>query len=174
VLARYERYISRHVYGAGEREILGGMACPAGGTNSMSYRRTVLAEVGGFDESFPVAAGEDADLKWRVVQRGNALLYIPVKVTHRQPYTLRAFWRQQISRGIGAAHFEWRRRGCYPRPARIMGRWLKRTLSFAPDTLRLGPAFAFLRLIGGWADAWGQWVAWQRHRPRFERVRGHD
>ncbi len=88
--ARYEAYVTHRIYHAGAEEYLGGFECPAGGTNSMSYRKAALLEVGGFDESFPYAAGEDADLKWRVVQRGYRLLYVPVKVVHLQPYIFRS------------------------------------------------------------------------------------
>lgn len=42
-------------------------------TADMAYRRTVLAEVGGFDERFPRAYREDADLALRVLGRGYGL-----------------------------------------------------------------------------------------------------
>ena len=43
-------------------------------TADMAYRRRVLAEVGGFDERFPRAYREDADLALRVRRRGYELL----------------------------------------------------------------------------------------------------
>jgi glycosyltransferase involved in cell wall biosynthesis len=79
----YLRY--PHVTGA--QEVEGGFDCPAGGANNLSYRRDRLLEVGGFDESFPFAAGEDADLKLRICQRGARLLYAPVCVLHLREYT---------------------------------------------------------------------------------------
>ncbi len=39
-------------------------------TAEMAYRRAALAQVGGFDERFPRAFREDADLAWRVLQQG--------------------------------------------------------------------------------------------------------
>lgn len=42
-------------------------------TADMAYRRSALAEVGGFDERFPRAYREDADLALRVLDRGWAL-----------------------------------------------------------------------------------------------------
>jgi len=60
IFAQYERYLNWDVFGARDEEILGGIECPNGGTANMSYRKTVLEQVNGFDENFPVAAGEDA------------------------------------------------------------------------------------------------------------------
>lgn len=42
-------------------------------TADMAYRRRVLEEVGGFDERFPRAYREDADLGLRVVRRGHVI-----------------------------------------------------------------------------------------------------
>ncbi len=167
VCARYEAYCTRHIYGAGEQEYCGGFECPAGGTSSMSYRRSVLDEVGGFDETFPVAAGEDAALKWSVVRHDYRLLYLPLKVTHLRSYDAQAFWHQQVDRGIGAAHFEWRVYKQYPRPTRIALRCGKRTLRAFPDMVRMGPSLAGVQLIASWADVWGQYGAWRRHGRRL-------
>lgn len=75
-------------------------------SNNISYKKSVLDEVGGFDESFPpFASGEDGDLKERVVNRGYNLLFIPVKVTHHQDYDFKSFWRRQEVRGAGILKF---------------------------------------------------------------------
>lgn len=56
-------------------------------TADMSYRRSVLAEVGGFDERFPRAFREDADLALRVLDarhqltRGRRIVTHPVRET---------------------------------------------------------------------------------------------
>jgi glycosyltransferase involved in cell wall biosynthesis len=42
-------------------------------TADMAYRRAVLVEVGGFDERFPRAYREDADLALRVTEAGHAI-----------------------------------------------------------------------------------------------------
>ena len=51
-------------------------------TADMAYRRRVLAEVGGFDERFPRAYREDADLGLRVVAAGYRIVRGRRSVTH--------------------------------------------------------------------------------------------
>jgi histidinol-phosphate phosphatase family protein len=51
-------------------------------TADMAYRRDVLAEVGGFDERFPRAYREDADLGLRVVAAGHRIVRGRRTVTH--------------------------------------------------------------------------------------------
>ncbi|HAD06052.1 MAG TPA: hypothetical protein DCE76_02725 [Anaerolineaceae bacterium] len=46
-----------------------------------SYPRKVLEEVGGFDEFYRFAAGEDVDLGIRIRQKGYKLLYTPQAIT---------------------------------------------------------------------------------------------
>ena len=110
IFARYESYMSKAVYHAGEKEYVGGFECPAGGTNNMSYKKRVLEEVGFFDDTFPSATAEDADLKLRVCLKGYKLAYVPLKVVHVHEYNVGAFTRQQIRRGVGEACFlkKWR------------------------------------------------------------------
>jgi len=49
-----------------------------------SYYREVLLEVGGFDAFFPINAGEDADLGYRLIRAGYYLLYLPEAVVYHQ------------------------------------------------------------------------------------------
>lgn len=105
LIARYERFLSREVYDAKDQEVVGGWDVPAGVTNNLALKREVLEEVNGFDESFPVPAGEDADLKKRITDKGYKLVYIPLKVAHYQTYTLKGFLKQQYTRGIGSVYF---------------------------------------------------------------------
>lgn len=106
IFARYERFVSRRDYGIKEVEMVGGFDSPAGGTNNVSYKKEILEEVGLFDETFPVAAGEDADLKWRITEKGYRLLFIPLKVEHHQDYNFAGFLRQAYNRGVGTYHFQ--------------------------------------------------------------------
>jgi GT2 family glycosyltransferase len=164
IFAQFEAYVTHRVYHAGTEPYVGGFECPAGGTNSMSYRREILMEVRGFDETFPYAAGEDADLKWRVVERGHRLLYVPLKVAHLQPYHFRSFWRQHRQHGRGAVHFERKYHGQPPSRARLVLRFAARWARWVPDLLRLGPILATVKLLAELADWLGQWEEIARNR----------
>jgi GT2 family glycosyltransferase len=52
---------------------------------NLSARREVLLAVGGFDERYPRAAGEDADLSYRLRAAGHTLLFEPRAVVHHRP-----------------------------------------------------------------------------------------
>jgi GT2 family glycosyltransferase len=161
-VARYEEYQSRCVFGAGDDEAVGGFECPAGGTNNMSYRRDLLLEMGGFDESFgPRVWGEDADLKYRITQAGGRLLYLPVSAVHLRDYGLRSFLRQSVQRGRSETHFLTKHEG---------GRgWLRllRRLGLAPVKLaaapfRRDPRLRAVMALGDLASAVGALL----YRPR--------
>jgi glycosyltransferase involved in cell wall biosynthesis len=78
-------------------------------SNNMVFPRRELLAMGGFDESFPLAAAEDRYLCARWQQSG-ALQFVPTAtVEHRQMLDLRGFVRQQFRYGQGACQF-WRRR----------------------------------------------------------------
>jgi glycosyltransferase involved in cell wall biosynthesis len=156
-LARYETFMARTVYGVNECEQFAGFSSPAGGTNNLSYRRPVLELVRGFDETFRYAAGEDADLKWRICELGYNLLFIPVKMTHIQDYSWARLRRQSYFRGRGRTHFEIRR-GHKPRYTILLAR-LVRTLALFPRDRFTMPeqSFAVAKCIEGVWGVWGQW-----------------
>ncbi len=139
-----------------ERPQCGGYEVPGFGTNNAAYKRRVLLEVGGFDETFPVAAGEDADLKWRITEKGYKLLYLPLKVEHHRAYTWRAQWHSSIRRGIGAYYFELQR-GHPPGLGRITLRLGKRLWKFFPDLIQLPWPAAPVNLFSRLGDVLGQY-----------------
>lgn len=106
LIAKLEYFETHTVYHSGNDPYLGGFESPSGGTNNMSYLKDVIVEVGMFDENFPVPAGEDADLKLRVAEKGYKIGYIPLKVTHLDPYSFRAFIHRGVIHGFGSAFFE--------------------------------------------------------------------
>ncbi len=74
-------------------------------TCNLACSRRLLVELP-FDESFPVAAGEDRDWAARAAARGAAPRFTPeAVVTHRPDLDSRAFLRQQYRYGRGAARF---------------------------------------------------------------------
>src|SRR4051794_38261991 len=46
-------------------------------TCNIAYPRALLEQLGGFDETFWEAAGEDTDLGWRAIKAGTRLIYEP-------------------------------------------------------------------------------------------------
>jgi GT2 family glycosyltransferase len=74
-------------------------------TSNFALRREQFDELGGFDESFPLAAAEDREFceRWRA--HGYELLYAAdVIVRHAHVLTLRGFWRQHFNYGRGAVY----------------------------------------------------------------------
>jgi GT2 family glycosyltransferase len=73
------------------------------GSYSAAYRRRVFLEVGGFDESFPMASGEDPELSFRLAKQGYKMVFNDRAIVyHRHPASLRdylikkfyrAYWR---------------------------------------------------------------------------------
>ncbi len=65
-------------------------------TSNISLHRSAIAEVGGFDTSFPDAAFEDAELAYRLSLRGMRILFLEDALAfHHHPYTAAAFARRQ-------------------------------------------------------------------------------
>ncbi len=157
--AQYERYVAVDVYHAGAAEVVAGFECPGGGANNISYRRAVLDEVGRFDVRFPVAAGEDTDLKLRVCQRGYQLLYLPVWMTHLQDYTWPRFRRQYYVRGVGRNYFEALHGPGAPSRLKVALRALRRLLNFPRDLIVMRPRrLALVKLADGLLQCQGQWA----------------
>jgi GT2 family glycosyltransferase len=68
---------------------------------NMAFRKDRLQGVGGFDPQFCVA-GDDADLCWRMRERGWTLGFAPAAmVWHHPRCSVRAYWKQQ--KGYGRA-----------------------------------------------------------------------
>lgn len=157
-IARYEQWQAKVIYKAGDKEYVGGFECPAGGTCNMAYYKKVLDEVEGFDENFPVPAGEDADLKLRLTSRGYKLLYIPVKVTHLDSYTYKDFFKRVFVRGIGQVVFE-TKHTVKPSKFKIALRFVKRIIMLFKDITTLKWKFALLRFLDSLVNTAGQWKA---------------
>jgi len=75
-------------------------------SNNFAMRVDRFVAVGGFDERFPLAAGEDRDLCERWRQNGLRLVYAPQAVVrHAHELSLTSFCRQHFNYGRGAFHF---------------------------------------------------------------------
>ncbi len=154
-IAQTEHLTRLHRWGErAHSEQLGGAEVPGFGTNNVAYKRHIFLKLGGFDESFPVAAGEDYDFKVRVAV-DHQLLYIPLKVEHHRTYTLKAQWHAFWRRGIGVYYFE-AKRGHAPSIGRIFLRLGKRCWQLLPNLTKFPWRVAFIITISHIADALGQ------------------
>jgi GT2 family glycosyltransferase len=82
---------------------------PQGGffpSNNMAMAAISFQRVGGFDENFSRAAGEDREFCARWVHAGYRTTYAPrAVVSHAHELSFRSFWRQQMNYGRGAWRF---------------------------------------------------------------------
>jgi len=70
------------------------------GSYSAAYRKDIFLKFGGFDESFPIASGEDPELSFRISKAGYKMVFqSKAYVYHRHPDTLWKFLKQQFWRG---------------------------------------------------------------------------
>ncbi|HEY2430820.1 MAG TPA: mycofactocin biosynthesis glycosyltransferase MftF [Acidimicrobiales bacterium] len=127
-LADYERVRSPLDRGPREGTVRPGSPVPYVPTAALVLRRSVLQELGGFDEDLTV--GEDVDLVWRLVEAGWTVRYEPsVTVTHPTRSSLGAWVRQRVDYGSSAAPLR-RRHGTAVAPAAMSG-WTAGALGLA-------------------------------------------
>jgi cellulose synthase/poly-beta-1,6-N-acetylglucosamine synthase-like glycosyltransferase len=75
-------------------------------SNNLTFPTELFLKVGGFNTTFPIAAGEDRELCDRWVRTGYRLVYIPeVVVYHHHRLNLRTFWLQHFGYGKGAFYY---------------------------------------------------------------------
>jgi len=71
------------------------------GAFNVSYRRGVLEEIGGFNESYPDASCEDNDIAYRIVKKGYKLIFDKdIRVGHHHPVRLLGYLRRQFWHGF--------------------------------------------------------------------------
>lgn len=101
IFARLERFKNIYEHKIKQREIKGKIDCPMGWTGNISYKKSILERVGGFDESFDVPGCEDLDLKIKVCKLGYDLIYVPLKMEHNKKYNIQNFIKRSINLGKG-------------------------------------------------------------------------
>ena len=100
-------------------------------SNNLALAADHFRLIGGFDTTFPLAAGEDRELCDRCLQRGYQLIYAPeVLIYHAHAMTFRTFLRQHFHYGRGASRFH------RVRLARSQERTRPEPLSFYRNLLR--------------------------------------
>jgi GT2 family glycosyltransferase len=71
------------------------------GSFNVAYRKPAFDAVGGFDENFTMASGEDNDLAYRLADRGGSLRFVPdARVAHYHPGRLGPYLRTQMWHGF--------------------------------------------------------------------------
>jgi cellulose synthase/poly-beta-1,6-N-acetylglucosamine synthase-like glycosyltransferase len=145
-------------------------------TAGMMVRRAALEAVGGFDLSLGRAAGEDADLCWRLERAGWEVRYArEVEVIHHHRATVGAMLRQVHWYGAGSAALFARWRGelgwwrytdwsVYRRLAGGLAGALPALLTGGDRYGRLAPA---LRALDAAAFLAGKWRGAARNRVLF-------
>ena len=75
-------------------------------SNNLALSTQRFLALGGFDTSYPLAAGEDRDLCRRWLASGQSLQRVPgARVSHFHQLDLARFWKQHHNYGRGAARF---------------------------------------------------------------------
>lgn len=70
------------------------------GTYAAAYKRDVFAKLGGFDESFSKASGEDPEFSFRVDKAGYKMVFNPKAIVyHKHPDTLKKYLKMNYGRG---------------------------------------------------------------------------
>lgn len=73
---------------------------------NMSFKKSVLMEIGGFDHVFK-AAGDDVDICWRIQEKGYTIgFHHSAFVWHHRRSSLRKYWNQQVGYGKAEALLE--------------------------------------------------------------------
>lgn len=75
-------------------------------SNNFAVSRELFVTCGGFDETFPLAGGEDREFSDRLAHDGIKFIHEPTAVVdHCHHLTLRSFLRQNFRYGRGANHY---------------------------------------------------------------------
>jgi glycosyltransferase involved in cell wall biosynthesis len=109
-------------------------------TCNIAYPRDLLERLGGFDERFPEALGEDTDLGWRALESGARVEYSPDALVHHAVEDLGPVgYMRHALRGADAVYAFRRHRG-------LRERTLRYGVFRNPSLARLGLAVVGLAL----------------------------
>jgi glycosyltransferase involved in cell wall biosynthesis len=132
-------------------------------SNNLVFPRSGLLAMGGFDESFPLAAAEDRYICARWLREGELAFVPEAVVEHRQMLGFRGFVRQQFRYGRGACQF-WRRRMVDERARNrlLPGEFYGRMLRYPFGRARLFEAVAMSVLLALSQAAVAAGYYWER------------
>lgn len=96
-------------------------------SNNLACAKAAYLGLGGFDESFRLAAGEDREFGIRWKREVGPLVFTPEAIVrHDHSLTLGGFWRQQANYGRGAQHLRRRSAQAAPQAVRQAARPARR------------------------------------------------
>ncbi len=102
-------------------------------TANIAVARRPFIEIGGFDDSFPLAAGEDRDFCERWLEVPRRMVYCPGAIVHHaHDLTVSKFCRQHFNYGRGAHHLHRARTRRGQRGFRVESLRFYRDLMLAP------------------------------------------
>lgn len=79
-------------------------------SNNFALSAELFWQIDGFDETMPLAAGEDRELCDRWLDNGLGMVYLPrAMIYHEHSLHLISFWRQHFNYGRGAWLYRWLR-----------------------------------------------------------------
>ena len=154
-----------NVYAAASQDLIGFLEAEDRtyfASNNLACRADRFAASGGFEESFPLAGGEDREFGLRWGGQGRPLVHVPDAVVHHHHgLTARTFWRQHANYGRGARHLRARGgEGQGAAPAHRFGSllWYGRLVSYPlrtgqPRGLRRAGLLAAAQLATAWGFA---------------------
>ena len=71
------------------------------GSFNVAYKRDMFMEIGGFDENFRTASGEDNDLAYRLQDAGGIMRFVPTAImNHYHPTKLYLYLKTQMNHGF--------------------------------------------------------------------------
>jgi len=106
------------------------------GTYSAGYRKDIFFKFGGFDESFPVASGEDPELSFKISKSGYKMVFNDRAVVyHKHPNSLLSYLKQKFWRAY------WRVLLYKKHPDKLVRE------SYTPQILKFQIAFLFLFVL---------------------------
>ncbi|MFH0944620.1 MAG: glycosyltransferase [Planctomycetota bacterium] len=72
-------------------------------SNNLAVEHRVFARIGGFDDRFPIAGGEDREFCDKCLHREFGMVFVPdAVIRHHHPLSPRRFFRQHFNYGRGA------------------------------------------------------------------------
>lgn len=141
---------------------------------NMAFRRSVLLELGGFDDALdtgkPLPGGGDLDIFYRVIRAGYSLVYEPLYlVYHQHRREVEKLQHQYWTWGLGFTAFVYKSYQSDPSQRRkirsLMGWWLKDQLQQLMQSIK-GQHVLPPRMI--LAELWGGIVGWFGEYPRSQ------